>query len=150
MLIPPESSSGRAYTMRLRPDSNGFYECDLPGCAKPGVYRLRLECSEAKDRLGHRMPAALETSFVVVTTKRPAEEVDITSTRNQVERVAASTGGKVMKPTDYVKLSADLGGGSKTLSDRVEYQLWSMPPLFILVILLLTAEWVLRKRANLS
>lgn len=150
MLIPPEASSGRTYSLRLRPDSNGFYECDLPGCAKPGVYRLRLECPAANERLGRRMPPALETSFVVVTTKRPAEEVDITSTRNQVERIAASTGGKVLKPTDYIKLSSDLGGGSKTLSDRVEYQLWSTPPLFILVILLVTAEWVLRKRSNLS
>ena len=150
VVIPPDATTGRAYYAQKRPDSNGFYECEIPGCAKPGEYRVRLECPEAKKLLDRRMPVLLETSFVVVTTKRPAEEVDITSTRNLVERVAASTGGKVLKPTDYVKLSADLGGGSKTLSDRVEYQLWSMPPLFLLVILLLTAEWVLRKRVNLS
>lgn len=150
VVIPPESSTGRTYYAQKRPDSNGFYECEIPGCAKPGEYRIRLECPEAKEKLDRRMPPALETAFVVVTTKRPAEEVDITSTRNMVERVAASTGGKVLKPTDYVKLTADLGGGSKTLSDRVEYQLWSMPPLFLLAILLLTAEWVIRKRSNLS
>ena len=150
VVIPPDSNQGRVYYAQKRPDSNGFYECELPGFPKPGEYRLRVECPKAKEKLDRRMPALLETSFVVVTTKRPAEEVDITATRNAVERIAASTGGKVLKAADYVKLDPDLGGGSKTLSDRVEYQLWSMPPLFLLIILLLTAEWVLRKRATLS
>ena len=150
IVIPPDSNQGRVYYAQKRPDSNGFYECELPGFPKPGEYRLRVECPKAKEKLDRRMPALLETSFVVVTTKRPAEEVDITATRNAVERIAASTGGKVLKAADYVKLDPDLGGGSKTLSDRVEYQLWSMPPLFLLVILLLTAEWTLRKRATLS
>ena len=150
IVIPPDSNQGRVYYAQKRPDSNGFYECELPGFPKPGEYRLRVECPKAKEILDRRMPALLETSFVVVTTKRPAEEVDITATRNAVERIAASTGGKVLKAADYVKLDPDLGGGSKTLSDRVEYQLWSMPPLFLLIILLLTAEWVLRKRATLS
>ena len=144
------ATKGRAYEGVKRPDSNGFYECELPGFAKPGEYRLVLECPEAKKKLDRRMPALLETSFVVVTTKRPAEDVDITSTRGVVERVASATGGRVMTPTEYLALDADLGGGSKTLSDRVEYQLWSMPPLFVLVILLLTGEWILRKRSNLS
>ena len=44
----------------------------------------------------------------------------------------------------------DYGGGSKTMRDHTEFQLWCMPPLFIVMVLLLTAEWIIRKRANLA
>ena len=96
------------------------------------------------------MPVGLQTSFVVVTTKRPAEEVEITATRAVAERMANATGGRVMTPGEYVKRADDSTGGSKTLSDRVEYPLWSLPPLFILVLIFLSTEWILRKRASLS
>ena len=49
-----------------------------------------------------------------------------------------------------MKLDEDFGGGSKRVADRVEYQLWSLPPLFLLVVALLTVEWILRKRASLA
>lgn len=134
-----------------KPDSNGIYECEITGCNEPGVYTLSLDCPKASAMLGSkRFPSNLSTSFVVVTTKQPAEEVDITATRGHVERIAAATGGQVMTPSEYVKLKADFGGGSKRIADRVEFQLWSLPPLFILIVLLLTVEWVLRKRASLS
>ena len=134
-----------------KPDSNGIYECEITGCVEPGEYTLSLDCPKASAMLGgKRFPSNLSTSFVVVTTKQPAEEVDITATRDHVDRIAAATGGRVMTPSEYVKLKADFGGGSKRIADRVEFQLWSLPPLFILIVLLLTVEWVLRKRASLS
>jgi hypothetical protein len=134
-----------------KPDSNGIYECEITGCVEPGEYTLSLDCPKASAMLGSkRFPSNLSTSFVVVTTKQPAEEVDITATRDHVDRIAAATGGRVMTPSEYEKLKADFGGGSKRIADRVEFQLWSLPPLFILIVLLLTVEWVLRKRASLS
>ena len=111
---------------------------------------LSLDCQKARDALGPRYPDGLSTTFVVVTAKQPSEEVDITATRNQVERVAAATGGSVLTPSEYVKLDADFGGGSKRISDRVEFHLWSLPPLFLIVIAFLTTEWILRKRASLA
>ena len=91
----------------------------------------------------------LQTKFVVVTTKQPAEEVDITATRDAAERIARATGGKVLSPSEYVKLDQDFGGGSKQVQDRVEFNLWCLPPLFVLIIAFLTAEWIFRKRASL-
>lgn len=139
-----------AFYPKPRPDSNGFYECEISGCDTPGVYRLSLECPKAQEKLGKRFPVNLNTQFVVVTTKQPAEEVEITATSEFVERMAKATGGMVIKPSEYVGLNEDFGGGSKQVTDRVEYQLWSLPPLFILITLLLTCEWIMRKRANLS
>ena len=146
----PDMKRGQTFRPRLRPDSNGFYECEIPGCTEPGVYSITLECNEANERLGELFPVGLTTSFVVVTTKHPAEEVEITATRDFVERIAATTNGKVSSPAEFAKLEEDFGGGSKKVADRIEYQLWSAPPLFILIVLLLTVEWIFRKRASLA
>ena len=143
---------GRASTIALspRPDANGFYECEIYGCDTPGTYQLTLECPKAAKELSGLYPAGLATSFVVVTAKRPAEDVDITATRETVERIARATGGKVLSACDYVALDEDFGVGTKRLKDRVEYQLWGLPPLFIVIVLLLTAEWIVRKRVSLT
>ena len=147
---PDGNSRASAYYPSPRPDANGFYECEISGCDTPGVYTLNLECSKAVKVLGDKYPPHLETSFVVVTAKRPAEDVDITSTRETAERIAKATGGSVLSPSEYVTLDDDFGGGSKSLQDRVEYQLWSLPPIFLLIVALLTAEWILRKRVSLT
>ena len=149
VVLPPNAQRGSVFHPQQREDGNGFYECEIHGCTVPGTYTVTLECNKAQDRLGRLFPVLLQTKFVVVTTKQPAEEVDITSTRAAVERIAATTGGKVLLPTEYRKLETDFGGGSKQVADRVEYQLWSLPPLFILIVLLLTTEWIVRKRASL-
>ena len=150
VVYPPGASRGRAFEAVERPDANGFYACEITGCNEPGEYRILLDCPDAQKKLDRRMPVGLQTSFVVVTTKRPAEEVEITATRAVAERMANATGGRVMTPGEYVKRADDSTGGSKTLSDRVEYPLWSLPPLFILVLIFLSTEWILRKRASLS
>ena len=139
------------FDAKKRPDSNGLYEVEIHGCTAPGLYEVSLDCPKAQELLGRRYPAdKLKTSFVVVTTKQPAEKVDIASTRNHVERVALATGGKVLKPSEYIALTSDFCGGSRRISDRVEFHLWCLPPLFLIIIGLLTAEWILRKRASLA
>ena len=151
LVITPPKGAGKPFAVnpRPRPQVNGFYECTIPGCVEPGVYSVLLECEAAQSAIGRLYPVRLQTKFVVVTTKQPAEEVDITATRDAVERIARATGGKVLAPTEYVKLDQDFGGGSKQVQDRVEFNLWSLPPLFVLIIAFLTAEWIFRKRASL-
>ena len=149
--VPNSGARVSVFNAKKRPDSNGLYEVEIHGCTTPGLYEVRLDCPKAQEMLGRRYPAEkLKTSFVVVTAKQPAEKVDTTSTRNHVERVASATGGKVLTPSEYIALDSDFGGGSKRISDRVEFHLWCLPPLFLIIIGLLTAEWILRKRVSLA
>ena len=144
---------GRAKTMTLeeRTDGNGFYSCELDDCLTPGEYMLKLlECDKAKSILSEIYPKSVETSFVVVTAKRPAEDVDVTATREYVERIAKATSGRVLTPSEFVSVEDDWGGGSKSVAERVEHRLWSLPPLFLLAVALLTAEWIIRKKATLA
>ena len=139
----------RAFGLSLRPGSNGFYEGSFPGITRPGTYRLKLDCGKAAQALGRNFPVDIETRFVVVTAKQPAEAVNMTASRDVPLRIAKATGGTVMTPREWTELNDDYGGGSKTMHDRTEFQLWCMPPLFVLMMVLLAAEWIVRKRENL-
>ena len=147
---PKADDPAMSLTLVQRPDANGFYECEITGCTEPGSYSLTLACPEAEQKLGELCPHELATSFVVVTAKNPSEEVDLTATREAAERIAKATDGQVMGPKEFVALDGDFGGGSKQVSDRVEYPLWSLPPLFLLIVVLLTVEWIVRKKASLA
>ncbi len=151
LLTGPDMKRPKAFYPTLRPDSNGFYSCEIDGCIKPGKYNIRLDCPKAAEMLGVNYPSRdLSTHFVVVTTKQPAEEVHLTATPTFLKRLADPTGGTVMTPAEFAVADNDYGRESKRLLDRVEYPLWCLPPLFILIVALLSTEWVLRKRATLS
>lgn len=147
-----DSASGTtsAFDLKRKPDSNGVYECEIPGCTSPGTYTVRLDCPGVSRKPGVKCPKDVSTDFVVVTTKNPAEGVDITAIRDHVKRVADATGGRVLTPAEYVGLDADFGGGAGRTVGRVETPLWCMPALFVSIVLLLTAEWILRKRSSLA
>ena len=150
ILMDTSGNQVRAFWLSLRPGSNGFYEGSFPGITQPGTYRLKLDCGKAAQALGRNFPINIETRFVVVTAKQPAEAVNVTASKEAPRRMAKSTGGTVMTPREWTELKDDYGGGNKTMRDHTEFQLWCMPPLFIIAILLLTAEWIIRKRVNLA
>ena len=150
ILMDGSGNQVRAFWLSLRPGSNGFYEGSFPGITQPGTYRLKLDCGKAAQALGRAFPMNIETRFVVVTAKQPAEAVNVTATREAATRMAKATGGLVLTPSEWTEMKDDYGGGSKTMRDHTEFQLWCMPPLFIVMVLLLTAEWIIRKRANLA
>lgn len=151
------SGRERRIALTLREGSNGFYEGVIAeGLDRPDEYDLELMCDEIRDRLGSLCPnGRVLTKIRVGTAKRPAEDVDITSTREYAETLARETGGKVYSPADYVRSfeadhPVDSAEGTKSVRERTEFLLWSTPPLFLLVVALLTAEWILRKRVRLS
>lgn len=151
MLTVPGEKRARALTLTQRPDGNGFYSCELDDCTTPGEYGLSLlTCEKAKSVLRDLYPSEVETTFSVVTSKRAAEDVDVTATRGHALRIAKATGARVMSPAEFAAFDPDMGEGSKSVAERVEFRLWSLPPLFLLVVGLLTAEWITRKKASLA
>jgi len=122
-------------------ESNGLYEAEFKGLETSGRYTVHL----------HRRDETrtIETQFLVTPTRRPVELANVAATSEHLERVARLTGGRVIEPDEINQLLDAFGEGRRTMQDRTERPLWDNPLLFILIVALLTAEWILRKKGNL-
>ena len=140
----------RSLRLRYREDSNGFYEAETDPLPEPGVYTVQLECADARSRLASEYPEQLRTRFFVVTSRRPAEFVNVSASFDLPRRMAASSGGKAVPPSRLGTLLGAYGEGNRTLHERSELFLWDRWWILALLVGLLTAEWIVRKRAGLN
>jgi len=78
------------------------------------------------------------------------EYFDAELRRPLLENLAEETGGIYYRPRDASRVAEDLSirGGGSMMIDR--YELWDMPFLFVLAIVLLAVEWGLRRRAGMA
>ncbi|MGI5870014.1 MAG: hypothetical protein ACOX9C_11295 [Kiritimatiellia bacterium] len=136
--------------LEFRRDSNGLYEGMLDPIPDPGVYALVFQCEPARRALGGDFPEGLKTQFVVVTADKPAEFVDVTVSRDVVSKLATITGGRAGNPTEIPEMWDAYGEGNRVMHERTELLLWNSGLLFLLAVGLLTAEWLVRKRAGIA
>ena len=140
----------RRARLRLREDGNGFYEAELEPFPDPGAYTVWLDCPEAARILGGDYPRRLHTRYVVVTSRRPSELVNVSASAEVPRRMARDTGGVVVRPSSLAKALEGFGEGRKVLHERSEVFLWDHWLVLVLLVGLLAAEWILRKKAGLS
>lgn len=150
VMLDSEGRAVEAVGLSFREDSNGFYEGVFDPMPDAGVYDLVLRCPKAARLLGGNYPQELAMKIIVVTAKRPAEFVNVAADREIPLKMATISGGKVMSPAEFASMEPDFGEGNKIMHDRTELYLWSSPLLFIIVIVLLACEWILRKREGLA
>ena len=131
-------------TLAPRAESHGFYEATLPPQTQAGAFDLEVV------RLDAVMPERVETSFLVTASRRPIEMGTVRPSRDTLEALAKGTGGRVVTPDRLAELAEAFGEGRGTVQERREIALWNHPLVLLLLALLLTAEWLLRKRAGLA
>ncbi|MGH7576046.1 MAG: hypothetical protein ACREM1_13090, partial [Longimicrobiales bacterium] len=68
----------------------------------------------------------------------------------QQERNADDTGGPYNTPASIASLPEDLSITGKGTTIIEERELWDMPVIFLLLVLLAGAEWIGRKRRGLA
>ena len=136
--------------LQHRPDSNGMYEATLEPIPTIGMYTVTLECKDAEKRLGKDYPQGLSTQFSVITARRPAEFVHATADWKAPRTMARLSGGRAVPPSRALTLWNGFGEGSGLVQDRIETNLWDSPWLFLVVLLCLTVEWLIRKRGGLA
>ena len=129
------------------PDSQGLYEAFIPPIAEPGAYTVTLLDPErySGEEAGHEV----STMFFVASSRRPIEMANVSASRETVDALARWTGGRVVSPHEAEELAEDFGEGSRTVREPVEIALWCRPWLFLLLVAIVCAEWVLRKMRGL-
>lgn len=131
-------------TLQPREGANGFYEAILPPLPRGGAYTLQVV---RKDIVAQPL---VETAFLVTESRRPVEMGVVQPQIETLQALAAGTGGMVTRPGNEMDLIASFGEGKGVVQERLEYALWNNPWVLLLLALLLTTEWILRKRGGLA
>jgi len=128
-------------------DAPGTYAADL-GELPSGQYRVELEGPQVQAILAGERASKVATGFSVDAASS-TEQVELAADPGLPGLLARLTGGVVVGPPEAAQVLDNLGPSTLALEERREYALWSSWPLLGLMIVLATAEWLLRKKVGL-
>jgi uncharacterized membrane protein len=131
----------RPLTLRRQPDAAGSFSAQLALDA-PGVYRVRGEA-----RRGARSLGLVDAWFHVGGADR--EFADPRLNESFLRRLARASGGEYLPVADAGRIGSILQAAAPGTLEPERRDLWHAPWAFALVVALLSAEWILRRRWGL-
>ncbi len=120
-------------------DTPGQYQTEWTA-EKPGTYLAEVT-AESPDK----QPLGSD----VLTFQREdgvAENFHTSQNRHLLEQLSEQTGGRYWKPSDLKNLPQDISYSEAGISVRNTHELWNMPIVFLLLLALPAAEWLLRRK----
>ena len=140
-IIGPDGTNALA---DLMPSENtpGLYQTEWTA-EKPGTYVVEVTAESA------RGSQARELGRDVLTVQREngvAENFHTEQNRHLLEQLASDTGGRYWKPSELKSLPRDISYSEAGISVRSTKELWDMPIVFLLLLGLPLAEWLLRRK----
>jgi len=132
--------AGSAELVKLAPVANqpGVYAVDWDAEA-PGSYVAEFLVRNDKGEVGRDMLAFRREDGV-------AESFHLTQNRDLLEKLADATGGRYYPLDDAGKLAKEISYSEAGITAHEMLDLWDMPMVFLLAILLRGSEWLLRRR----
>lgn len=132
---------GTVTTLPLRRTATGQFAASLtPEIA--GSYRVRVEARQGSELLGEA-----DRWIYVGGSDREMSEPRLNE--GYLRRLTRESGGRYVRPADIDEVIADLRSAVPTSLEPVRRDLWHEPWAFASVILVLSAEWMLRRRWGL-
>jgi hypothetical protein len=122
-------------------DAPGTYRSEWTA-EKPGSYLVEITAESAGSQ-------PQELGRDVVTFEREdgvAENFHTEQNRPLLEQLASQTGGRYWKPSELKNLPRDISYSEAGISVRNTKELWDMPMVFMLLVGLPSAEWLLRRK----
>lgn len=135
-VIAPDASS---QTVTLRPDPvrEGMYFSTVPAPLQ-GSYVAEVSAARDDRSLGKDVAVFRREDGI-------AENFHREQNRELLEKLADQTGGHYYTPGDAERLSHDIAYSEAGITSREIRDLWDMPIVFFLLIVLRSSEWVLRR-----
>jgi uncharacterized membrane protein len=130
--VPPGANDGEddgRYVARFRPD-------------QPGVYRVSAEARRGSMALG-------SASAALLVGGADLEMTDPRLNLQVLQRIALGSGGRVIAAGDGPALLEALSAGVPAAQIAVTHDLWHTGWCFAAIVVLLGAEWILRRRWGL-
>lgn len=131
-----ENASGTEVLLRPLSDQPGLYRGEfIAGAA--GDYQFAMELDP--------------TSVLDFTVIEPQFELGDTAMNEPLlQQMAKATGGAFFREEDLYKLPETLNARSEKVRSPLEVELWASPLVFLILLGLVTVEWVIRKLSYLK
>jgi uncharacterized membrane protein len=136
-IIGPDGIA-EAVEMRPEPLEQGVYSAEWT-TPKPGSYLVEMVAKRGQDELGRD----------VLTFRREdgvAENFKVEQNKELLQKLSSETGGRYYKPSDASKLTNEISFSEAGVNVRETRDLWDMPVIFLALIIMRSAEWMLRRR----
>ena len=130
--------SARELILLPDPGTPGLYFGAIPA-GQEGDYKIR-----AQD---HELEHSGTAEFIVASD--PIEDRDTAARPDIAEAVANASGTAVVTPAELASLIDNVPAPEMTRIISREVELWDTPILYLLLLLFLGLEWMLRRRENL-
>jgi uncharacterized membrane protein len=132
--------NGVSATVELRPaaDNPGVFQTDWTA-PQPGSYLAEIVAQRGDQELGRD----------VLTYQRidgAAENFHTGQNRDLLEKLSSQTGARYWRPQDLSRLPDEIPVSEAGITVRETKELWDMPVLFLLILLLCCSEWLLRRK----
>jgi uncharacterized membrane protein len=137
-----KSPSGQFSSIQLawEVDKDGSYSAPVKTSEEEtGIYEISTEAFEGNNSLGRA-----KTVFRVAASTEEFHNAAMNS--GLLKQLSSETGGRYYSPADVRNLPEDISYINTGASRLEEKDLWDMPFVFMLLIGLVSAEWILRKR----
>jgi hypothetical protein len=130
--------SNETVVMTPEPLEQGVYAAEWTA-PKPGSYLVEVNAKRGTEDLG-------SDAFTFRREDGVAENFHVEQNRELLEKLSSETGGRYYKPEDASKLGRDISYSQAGITVRETRDLWDMPAVFALLLLLRSAEWLLRRK----
>jgi uncharacterized membrane protein len=136
-ILGPE---GTASEVEMAPDPNtpGVFHADW-NAEKSGRYVAQITAKRGNEELGQD-----ELDFQRMDGV--AENFHTEQNRPLLESLASQTGGRYWRPQDLSKLPSEISYSEAGITIRDTKELWNMPAVFLVLLLLCGGEWLLRRK----
>jgi len=129
-------TNSREVLLRPIPGQPGMYRGELIAPA-PGAFEFAVD---------HDKNTLLD--FEVEDPKQ--ELTDTAMNKQLLEQMASVSGGVFVREEDLYKLPEKMKGKMERMRSKLEVEIWSSPIYFIVMLGLVTSEWILRKVSQLK
>jgi hypothetical protein len=106
---------------------------------KPGSYLAEVTAQKGSEQLG-------SDTFPFERIDGVAENFHTLQNRELLEKLATETGGRYWKADELSRLPSEISYSDAGISTRDIKELWNMPAVFLWLLLLMAAEWLLRRK----
>ena len=140
-IIGPDGTNALA---DLMPSENtpGLYQTAWPA-EKPGTYVVEVTAESPRGS----QPRELGRDVLTVQRENGvAENFHTEQNRHLLEQLASDTGGRYWKPSELKSLPRDISYSEAGISVRSTKELWDMPIVFLLLLGVPIAGWLLRRK----